>query len=118
VGGINSDSQAISSDMLSGQMNPRLVAISGHLKGTTFALTEDEIMIGRETSNTICLNELSVSRRHCRIIRESSELQDRAGKVPSAGVLNKENNHPRATPFSSKSSISKASMARSLTVFL
>jgi len=78
-------------------MNPRLVAISGHLKGTTFALTEDEILIGRETSNPICLNELSVSRRHCRINREDSALQDSAGKaLPPADALNKEINHPPA----------------------
>jgi len=76
--------------MLSHQMNPRLVAISGHLKGTTFALTEDEILIGRESSNPICLNEPSVSRRHCRINRERSALQDRAGKAtPSADENNR-----------------------------
>ncbi|MCM3900940.1 MAG: sigma 54-interacting transcriptional regulator [Pyrinomonadaceae bacterium] len=76
-------------------MNPRLVAISGHLKGLTFALAEDEILIGRETSNSICLNELSVSRRHCRINRESSALQDNAGTaLPPANALNKESNAP------------------------
>ena len=66
--------------MLCSQMNPRLVAISGHLKGTTFALTEDEVLIGRETSNPICLNELSVSRRHCRIEKGSSAPKDSEGK--------------------------------------
>ena len=48
-------------------MNPRLIVISGELKGTIFALTEDETSVGRDASNSICLNELSVSRRHCLI---------------------------------------------------
>jgi Nif-specific regulatory protein len=48
-------------------MTPRLIAISGSLKGTTFALAEDEISIGRDLSNTVSLNDPSVSRRHCLI---------------------------------------------------
>src|SRR5262249_42866667 len=60
----------ISSDMLSPNMNPRLIIISGELKGTTFALTEDETSVGRDASNSISLNELSISRRHCLINRE------------------------------------------------
>lgn len=53
-------------------MNPRLIAISGTLKGTTFALTQVEVSIGREASNSIHLNEPSVSRRHCLIKRRPS----------------------------------------------
>ena len=49
------------------KMIPRLIAISGSLKETTFALTQDETSIGRDLSNTISLNDQSVSRRHCRI---------------------------------------------------
>ena len=45
-------------------MNPRLIAISGSRKGTVFALAEPEIAVGRDAANAICLNELSVSRRH------------------------------------------------------
>jgi transcriptional regulator with GAF, ATPase, and Fis domain len=51
-------------------MSPRLIVISGKLKGTIFALTEDETSLGRDASNSICLNELSVSRQHCLIKRE------------------------------------------------
>ena len=51
-------------------MNPRLIVISGELKGTTFALTADETSVGRDASNSISLNELSISRRHCVIKRE------------------------------------------------
>ena len=48
-------------------MTPRLVAIAGPLKGKTFALTEEETSIGRESANCICLSDPSVSRRHCTI---------------------------------------------------
>jgi Nif-specific regulatory protein len=48
-------------------MTPRLIAISGSLKGTTFALAQDETSIGRDLSNTVSLNDPSVSRRHCLI---------------------------------------------------
>ena len=48
-------------------MTARLIAISGALKGTTFALTQDEVSIGRDLSNSVSLNDPSVSRRHCHI---------------------------------------------------
>ena len=53
-------------------MTPRLIAISGSLKGTTFALAQDEISIGRDLSNTVSLNDPSVSRRHCLINKNGS----------------------------------------------
>jgi len=59
--------------MLSADMNPRLIVISGELKGTIFALTDDETSVGRDASNSICLNELSVSRRHC-VIKRGPEI--------------------------------------------
>ena len=48
-------------------MTPRLIAISGALTGTTFALVQDETAIGRDISNSVSLNDPSVSRRHCLI---------------------------------------------------
>jgi len=56
-------------------MKPRLIAISGSLKGTIFALTDDEVSLGREASNTICLNEPSISRRHGVINRQAAHLE-------------------------------------------
>lgn len=53
--------------------NARLIAISGPTEGTTFALTETEVSIGREPSNLICVNDHSVSRQHC-LIRREGEL--------------------------------------------
>jgi transcriptional regulator with GAF, ATPase, and Fis domain len=56
-------------------MQPRLIAISGGLKGTIFALDSDEVSLGRDASNSICLNELSASRRHCLIKREPVSIK-------------------------------------------
>ena len=51
-------------------MSPQLICISGSLKGSIFALTEDDVSIGREASNHICPTDISVSRRHC-LIRQT-----------------------------------------------
>jgi transcriptional regulator with GAF, ATPase, and Fis domain len=48
-------------------MNPRLLTISGPLKGSEFPLSSGEFVIGREPSNAIWLEHPSVSRRHCLI---------------------------------------------------
>ncbi len=53
-------------------MIPRLIAISGAMKGTAFDLTQDEISIGRDVSNTVSLNDPSVSRRHCLLRKNGS----------------------------------------------
>lgn len=56
-------------------INPKLIAISGPAEGTTFALTDDEISIGRDTSNSISINDHSVSRRHCLIRGEGGSFK-------------------------------------------
>jgi Nif-specific regulatory protein len=48
-------------------MQPRLAAISGKLKGAIFTISEDEVVIGRETAANICIADASVSRRHSRV---------------------------------------------------
>jgi len=53
-------------------MGARLIAVAGPLKNREIALSEDEALIGRDPSATICINNLSVSRRHC-IIRHQGE---------------------------------------------
>jgi transcriptional regulator with GAF, ATPase, and Fis domain len=57
-------------------VNPRLIVISGILKGTIFALSDCETAIGRDGSNSLCLNDPSVSRNHCLIRFQSLEPQD------------------------------------------
>lgn len=50
-------------------MPPRLAAISGKLKGAIFAINEDTLVIGRETTANLCLADASVSRRHSKVER-------------------------------------------------
>src|ERR1051326_3486762 len=57
-------------------MSPHLIANSGNLKGTTFSLASEEVSIGRDDSNSIRLNETSVSRRHCVVKRQATQEQD------------------------------------------
>ena len=54
-------------------MNPRLLAISGSLKGRFFPLSGDEISIGRDRNNDIRVNDRSISRRHC-LIKQDGEI--------------------------------------------
>jgi len=46
-------------------MDAQLIAISGLLKGMVFTLTQDEVSVGRDAANTVCVNDPSISRRHC-----------------------------------------------------
>jgi len=62
---------------LAEHLNPRLVAINGSKKGTTFPLTADQITIGRESTSVVSLNHASVSRRHCVIEREGDNFKIR-----------------------------------------
>src|SRR5437660_10799051 len=52
------------------RLNPRLVAISGPLRDSVFALPMEELSLGRDASNGLPINDPSVSRRHCLIHRE------------------------------------------------
>jgi Nif-specific regulatory protein len=65
-------------------MNPRLVVIAGPSKGAVFDLVEDEVPIGRDPANQVCLGDLLVSRRHCLVTRDAerfkiSDLQSHNG---------------------------------------
>jgi transcriptional regulator with GAF, ATPase, and Fis domain len=53
-------------------MEPRLIAISGPLKGTTVLLAEAETVIGREPGNAVAISDPLVSRRHCSIRRDDT----------------------------------------------
>ncbi len=55
-------------------MNPRLTAISGRLKGSVFKIEDLPVVIGRETSATLCIADASVSRRHTRIEKEDGHF--------------------------------------------
>jgi len=53
---------------------PRLVAINGSLKGSTFPLNDAQVSIGRESASSVSLSHNSVSRRHCLIKRSGNEF--------------------------------------------
>jgi transcriptional regulator with GAF, ATPase, and Fis domain len=55
-------------------MEPRLVALTGPLKGMTIALAKPETIIGREPSNEIAINDPLVSRRHCAVRCRGGEV--------------------------------------------
>lgn len=55
-------------------MNPRLTAISGRLKGSVFSIEDVPVVIGRETSATLCVADASVSRRHSQIEKEAEHF--------------------------------------------
>ncbi len=56
-------------------MKPKLIVISGERQGATFELSDDEISVGREAVNSICLVDPSVSRRHAVLKREGDSFQ-------------------------------------------
>ena len=56
-------------------MNPRLVAISGPLKDSVFALPIEDLSLGRDASNGLPISDPSVSRRHCVLRREGTEFK-------------------------------------------
>ncbi|MEJ7616492.1 MAG: sigma 54-interacting transcriptional regulator [Pyrinomonadaceae bacterium] len=55
-------------------MPPRLAAIVGPLKGAIFPVIED-VSIGRDTSNQVCLSSALVSRRHCTIRNTNGKFE-------------------------------------------
>ncbi|HZD30708.1 MAG TPA: FHA domain-containing protein, partial [Candidatus Angelobacter sp.] len=57
-------------------MDPRIVAISGPLKGQEFQFTDGRVTVGREPSNTVAPPDSAVSRRHCVV-----ELNDGHARV-------------------------------------
>jgi two-component system, NtrC family, response regulator HydG len=66
-------------------LNPRLVAMSGPLKGTVRTLTDGALSLGRDAVNQIMIGDSAVSRKHCTIsqvspgIYEISDLESHNG---------------------------------------
>ncbi len=56
-------------------MEPKLVALTGPLKGMTIPLGELEITIGRDGANEVSINDPLVSRRHCAIRHLGGQIQ-------------------------------------------
>ena len=51
-------------------MNPRLLVITGPEQGVSYPVSTDSLAIGRGPRNQLCLEDASVSREHCVILRQ------------------------------------------------
>jgi Nif-specific regulatory protein len=80
-------------------MSARLIAISGPVKGTIFALVDGEMVIGREGSSAVHINDPSVSRRHCLLNRNSGDVLNENLTLKREDFTNKAN-EPHESPLS------------------
>ena len=56
-------------------VKPRLQAAAGPLTDSTYFLTDAEVRIGRDPSNSLAISDLSLSRRHCLLSREQDNYK-------------------------------------------
>ena len=74
-------------------MKPRLQVAAGPLADSTYFLTEAEVRIGRDPSNSLAISDLSLSRRHCVLSRAKTmatqlrDLESRNGTFVNGGVV-------------------------------
>jgi transcriptional regulator with GAF, ATPase, and Fis domain len=81
------------------RLNPRLVAISGPLRDSVFALPPEELSLGRDASNGLPISDPSVSRRHCLIHPEGNgfkvrDLESRNGTLVNGEAVTDRWLHP------------------------
>jgi transcriptional regulator with GAF, ATPase, and Fis domain len=74
------------------RVNPRLVAVSGPLRDSIFALPMEELSLGRDATNGLPISDPSVSRRHSLIYREGTgfkvrDLDSRNGTLVNGEVV-------------------------------
>jgi transcriptional regulator with GAF, ATPase, and Fis domain len=80
-------------------VKPRIQVAAGPLANSTYFLTEPEVRIGRDPSNSLAISDLSLSRRHCVLARKSDEytlrdLDSRNGTfVNGRAISEKQLNH-------------------------
>ena len=73
-------------------MKPRLQVAAGPLSDSTYFLTDAEVRIGRDPSNSLAISDLSLSRRHCLLSREQDsykicDLDSRNGTFVNGGAV-------------------------------
>ncbi len=75
-------------DLMGGQRpsNPTLTIVKGPQTGSVFELTTNEISLGREPSNSVFLNDMTVSRHHARI--DLSGMESGFATIEDLGSLN------------------------------
>ncbi len=55
-------------------MRPRILAITGPLKGCAFQITSSELILGRDEANSICLEDDLASRQHTSLRLEDDRV--------------------------------------------
>lgn len=50
--------------------NPKLIVLSEQLRGTSFALVDEQYVIGRAEAANICIPDPTISSKHCMLTRE------------------------------------------------
>jgi len=73
-------------------VKPRLQVAAGPLADSIYFLTESEVRIGRDPSNSLAIGDLSLSRRHCVLSRHEDgytlrDLESRNGTFVNGGVV-------------------------------
>jgi Nif-specific regulatory protein len=58
---------------LQNALNPRLIGVTGPAEGGAFGLTDDDLSIGRDTSNHLSIDDPFLAAFHCRISRQKEE---------------------------------------------
>lgn len=66
--------------------HPTLTIVKGPQMGSTFELADSVVTIGRDHSNTVFLNDMTVSRRHARL--DLSGLESGLATIEDLGSLN------------------------------
>ena len=81
-------SDATSPDLMrdAGPKNPSLTIVKGPQMGSNFELTDPDVTIGRDPSNAVFLNDMTVSRRHAKI--DLSGIDSGFATVEDLGSLN------------------------------
>jgi two-component system, NtrC family, sensor kinase len=80
-------------------VKPRIQVAAGPLADSIYFLTEPEVRIGRDPSNSLAISDLSLSRRHCVLAREEDgyklhDLDSRNGTFVNGRVVSeKQLNH-------------------------
>src|SRR5258705_13949471 len=73
-------------------VKPRLQVAAGPLSDSTYFLTDVDIRIGRDPSNSLAISDLSLSRRHCVLSREQDnykicDLESRNGTFVNGSAV-------------------------------
>ena len=81
-------SDATSPDLMrdAGPKNPSLTIVKGPQMGSNFELTDPDVTIGRDPSNAVFLNDMTVSRRHAKI--DLAGIDSGFAMVDDLGSLN------------------------------